>query len=75
MIFGQKTFLYVSSISELQIHKKKFLNFSKWRIFSNSLFFSGKTVFLQISADYVTGFEKLFCHFKSSLDEDANRCK
>ena len=26
--------------------------------------FSGKTVFLQISADFVTGFEKLFFHLK-----------
>ena len=36
-----------------------FLNFTKWRIFS------GKTVFLQISADFVTGFEKLFFYLKA----------
>ena len=27
--------------------------------------FSGKTAFLQISADFVTGFEKLFFHLKA----------
>ena len=47
------------------MHVKKFGNFSKWRIFSDSLLFSGKTVFLQISAVYVTGFE-------TSSDKDAN---
>ena len=43
---------------------KKGLNFLKWWIFSNSLLFSGKTEFLQIPADFVTGFEKLFFHLK-----------
>ena len=36
--------------------------------FFQKLTFSVKTAFLQISADFVTGFE-------SSSDKDANRCK
>ena len=39
--------------------------FSKWLIFSDSLLFSGKTAFLQISADFGTEFEKLFFHLKT----------
>ena len=39
------------------------------RIFSNILLFSGKTAFMQISADFVTGFEK------SSSEKVANRFK
>ena len=37
---------------------------SKWQIFSNSLLFSGKTAFLQISADFLTRFVKFFFHLK-----------
>ena len=59
MIFEPETFLYVSSIPKLYIHEKKFLIFSTWQIFSNSLLFSGKTAFLQISAVFVTGFENI----------------
>ena len=40
-------------------------SFSKWRIFSNGLLFSGKTAFLPISADFVIRFEKLFFHLKT----------
>ena len=47
------------------MHEKKFLIFLKWRIFSNSLLFSGKTAFLQISADFVTGFQNFFFHLKA----------
>ena len=65
MIFEPETCLYVSSIPKPQIHEKKFLNFSKWRIFSNTLLFSGKTAFLKISADFVTGFQKSFFHLKA----------
>ena len=65
MVFEPETCLYVSSIPKPYIHEKKFMNFSKWRIFFNSLLFSGKTAFLQISADFVTGFEKLFLHLKA----------
>ena len=36
MIFELKPCLYVNSIPWLYIHGKKFLNFSKWRIFSYS---------------------------------------
>ena len=64
-IFEPENSLYVSSIPKPLIHEKKFLNFSKWRIFSNSLLFSGKTAFLQISADFVTEFEKFFFHQKA----------
>ena len=39
--------------------------FSKRRIFSNSLLFSGKTAFLQISVDFLTGLEKIFFHLKA----------
>ena len=66
MIFEPETCLYVSSIPKPSIHEKKFLNFSKWRIFPNSLlFFWKKTAFLQISAGFETGFEKLFFHLKA----------
>ena len=61
MIFEPKCCLYVSSTPKPYIHEKMFLNFSKWQIFSNSLLFTGKT------ADFVTGFEKLFFHLKSLL--------
>ena len=57
MIFELETCFFVSSIHKPSIHEKKFLNFSKRRIFSNSLLFSGKIAFLQISADFVTGSE------------------
>ena len=65
MIFEPKTFLYVNSMPKPQIQEKKFLIFSKWRIFSNSLLFSGKTAFKKISAHFVTGFQKLFFHLKA----------
>ena len=65
MIFEPANGLYVGSIHIHLIHEKKFLNFSKWRIFSNSLLFSVKTAFLQISADFVTGFEKFLFHLKA----------
>ena len=42
-----------------------FLNFRKWRIFSNSILFSVKTAFSKISDDFVTGYEKLFFHLKA----------
>ena len=45
--------------------KKKVWNFSKWRIFLNSLLCSGKSSFLQKSADFVTGFETFFFHLKA----------
>ena len=51
------------------------LYFFKWRIFFNSLLFSGKTAFLQISAKFATRFEKIFFSSEISLDKDANRCK
>ena len=57
MIFEPETCLHVSSTPKPYIHEKKFLNFSKWWIFSDSLLFSGKTAFLLISADFVTGFQ------------------
>ena len=38
------------------------------RIFFKSLLSSGKTAFLQISADFATGFE-------NSSDKDVNKCK
>ena len=49
----------------MQVQFLRFLNLSKWRIFSNSLLFSGKTAFLQISADFVAGFEKFVFHLKA----------
>ena len=64
MVFALKTCLYVSSIPKPQTYEKKFFNFSKWGIFSNSLLFPGKTAFLQISADFVTAFEKFLFHLK-----------
>ena len=64
-IFEPETCLYVSSIPKPKIHEKKFLNFSKWRIFSNSLLFSGKTALLKISADFVTVFAKTNFHLKA----------
>ena len=64
MVFMSKTCLYVSSMPRPQIHEKKFLNFSKWRIFFNSLLFSDKMAFMQISADFVTRFEKILLHLK-----------
>ena len=60
MVFESRTCLYVSSIHKPHILEKKFLNFSKLRIFSYSLLFSCKTVFLQLSADFVTGFKNIF---------------
>ena len=63
-IFELETCLYASSVSKPYIREKKFLNFSKRRIFFNSLLFSGKTAFLQISADFVIGFLKLLFHLK-----------
>ena len=42
----------------LYLQLQNHLNFSKWWIFFNNLLFSGKTASLQISADFVTGFEK-----------------
>ena len=65
MIFDPETFLYVSSIPKPQIHEFFIFIFTKWRIFSNSLLFSGKTAFLSISADFVTRFEKFFFHLKA----------
>ena len=65
-IFEPENSLYVSSIPKPSIHEKKFLNFSKWRIFSNNLLFSGKTAFLQRSADFVNGLEEFFS------DKDVN---
>ena len=65
MIFEPETCLYVSSITKPQIHEKKFLIFSKWWIFSNSLLFLAKQRFLKISADFVTGLQKLFFHLKA----------
>ena len=65
MIFELENCLYVSSIPKPQFHEKNLLIFSRWRIFSNSLLFSAKTAFLQISADFVTGFKKFFFHLKA----------
>ena len=47
------------------------------KILSNTLRFSGKTAFLQVTADFVTGAgsEKIIFHLKAFLDEDAKRCK
>ena len=45
--------------------KNYFFIFSKWRILFNRLLFSGKTAFLQISADFVTEFKKIFFHLKA----------
>ena len=64
MVFEPETCLYESSDPKPYIHEIFVFNFPKWRIFSNSLLFSGKTAFLQISADFVTKFEKLFFHQK-----------
>ena len=61
-IFELENGLYVSSVPKPSIHEIYFFDFSKWRIFSNSYLFSGKTAFLQISA---TGFKKLFFHLKA----------
>ena len=74
-IFEPENGLYVESIHKHLIHEKKFLNFSKWRIISNSLLFSVRTAFLQISADLVTGFEKFLFHLialqtKMQIDEN-----
>ena len=55
MIFESETCLYVSLNPKPAIHEKKFLNLSKWKIFFNSLHFSGKIAFLQI----------LFFHLKA----------
>ena len=44
--------------------EKKFSNLSKWRIFQIPYFFLA-TAFLQISAYFVIGFEKLFFHLKA----------
>ena len=65
MIFESEICLYLNLNPKPSIHAKKFLNFSKWRIFSNCLHFSGKTGLLQISVDFVTEFEKFFCHLKA----------
>ena len=65
MIFQPETCLYVSSIPKTQLHEIKFLIFLKWRIFSSSLLLSGKTAFLQISADIVTGLQEFFFHLKA----------
>ena len=65
MFFELETCLCVSSIPKPYIHEKKFLNFSKWWISSNSLLFSGKTAFLQISADFVTVFQKKISPLKA----------
>ena len=62
MIFEPETCLYVNLIPKPKIYEKKFLNFSKWRIFSNSLLFFWQTAFLQISADFVTRFENFFVY-------------
>ena len=64
-IFEPKNGLHLSSIDKPYIHEKINLNFSKWRIFSNSLCFSVKTVFLQTSADFVTGLKKFLFHLKA----------
>ena len=64
-IFEPENDLDVSSIQKPYIHEKINLNFSKWRIFSNSLLFSVKTAFLLISADFVTGFEKFLFRLKA----------
>ena len=60
MIFEPKTCLYVSSITKP--YEKKVYDFSKRRIFSNSILFCGKTAFLQISADFATRLETFFFH-------------
>ena len=65
MIFQSETCLYVISMPKHQIHEKKFLIFSEWRIFSTSLHFSVKTAFFKTSADFVTGLQKLFFHLKA----------
>ena len=65
MVFESKTCLHVGSISKPQIHEKQFLNFPKWSIFFNSLLFSGKITFFQISADFETGFKKFLFHLKA----------
>ena len=67
MFFESKTCLHVSLIPKHQLHEKKVLYFSKWRTFSNSLLFLGKTAFLQTSVDFETGFEKFLSHLKALL--------
>ena len=77
-IFEPEYDLYVSSIHKPNIHEKINLDLSKWRIFFNSLFFSVKTAFLQISADFVSGFEKFLFRLKAletRMQIDANTVK
>ena len=45
--------------------KKSFWIFQKGGFFPIAYFFSGKTAFLQISADFVTKFQKLFFYLKA----------
>ena len=45
--------------------KKSFWIFQSVIIFSNTLLFSVKTPFLQVSADFVAGFEKLLAYVKA----------
>ena len=55
--------------------KKSFLIFQNGGFFPIAYFFSGKTVFLQISADFLTGFEKLFFPSESSSDKNVKKIK
>ena len=64
-IFEPENGLDVSSIHKAYIREKIYLSFSKWRIFYNSLLFSVKIAFFQISADFVNGFEKFIFHLKA----------
>ena len=65
MIFESETCLYVNSMPKHQIHKKSFWFFQNRGFFPIAYFFSGKTAILQISADFVTGFENFFFHLKA----------
>ena len=65
MVFESITCLFLSLIPKPKMHEEKILNFSKWRLFSNSLLFESKIAFLKILADFVTRFEKIFFHLKA----------
>ena len=55
--------------------KKIFSIFQNGGFFSIAYFFSGKTAFLKIFADFETRFQKLFFSSESSLENYANKSK